>query len=257
MITAGVDVGIRDTKIIIMDMGHVVGKKKGSSGGIHRECAIQEIWKGALDDSGLGMPQIDLVAATGIGACDVVFAGEQVTEPVADARAARHYRKDATCVVDIGADQMRVIFLGEGNAIREVVLNQKCAAGIGIFFEYMARRLGMTMEEISSLPSGDCGAPVNDGCCVFAELDALEMLFQDIPKEDIFRKIICALSYRMNAVLNDKLKPAADTTLLIGGVSKNKAMINALRERSGIRFIIPEDAEYGCALGAALYAASQ
>ena len=257
MITAGIDVGAKDTKIVVLDNGRVAGKSKGLSGGVHRVNTIKEIWKSALDSAGLAEAQVDQIAATGIGACDAEFAGVQVTEPVADAWAARYYRKDAPCVVDIGADQMRVVFLGEGEALREVVLNQKCAAGMGIFLEYMARRLGMTLEEISALPPGCGEPPVNSGCCVFAELDALELLFEDVPKEEVFRKIIAALSYRMNAVLNDKLTPPTDATLLIGGVSKNQAMINALRERSGISFIIPEDAEYGCALGAALFAAAQ
>jgi activator of 2-hydroxyglutaryl-CoA dehydratase len=40
----------------------------------------------------------------------------------------------------------------------------------------------------------------------------------------------------------------------IGGLAKNRAVVDGLKARSGIGFIIPEDAEYGGALGAAVIA---
>jgi activator of 2-hydroxyglutaryl-CoA dehydratase len=64
-----------------------------------------------------------------------------------------------------------------------------------------------------------------------------------------------AIAVRINSVLNDKIKPAKNTTVLVGGVSRNKAVVNALKKRSGVNFIIPEYAEYAGALGAALTAA--
>jgi activator of 2-hydroxyglutaryl-CoA dehydratase len=156
--------------------------------------------------------------------------------------------------VDIGADQVRVVTLGEGEKITEVVMNQKCAAGLGILLRSMARTLGMTLDEMSKL-SGDGVAVVNDACCVFAEMDAFSLLNRNVPREDIARDVIEAVAVRINSVLNDKIKPDNNNTVLIGGLSRNKAVVNALKKRSGISFIIPEQAEYAGALGAALLAA--
>jgi len=55
-------------------------------------------------------------------------------------------------------------------------------------------------------------------------------------------------------VLNDKMAPAPKTTVMVGGVALNKAFVNALKSRSGIDFVIPEDTVFGGAIGAALIA---
>jgi activator of 2-hydroxyglutaryl-CoA dehydratase len=67
--------------------------------------------------------------------------------------------------------------------------------------------------------------------------------------------VVKAMAGRCNAALNDKLVPTREGTVLIGGVTKNKAFVKALEALSGIRFDIPEDAEYAGAYGAALCAA--
>jgi activator of 2-hydroxyglutaryl-CoA dehydratase len=79
--------------------------------------------------------------------------------------------------VDIGANQTLVVTLGDNHTIIEAVMNQKCSAGLGLMLRLMARRLGMTIEELSelSLDAAD-GVMVNDGCRVFAELDAIDLL---------------------------------------------------------------------------------
>jgi activator of 2-hydroxyglutaryl-CoA dehydratase len=150
---------------------------------------------------------------------------------------------------------VRVVALGPQESILEVVMNQKCAAGLGILLRSMARTLGMTLEEMGRLPDGSAeGVAVNDVCAVFAEMDALGLLNRNIPREDIARAVIEVVAVRVNSVLNDKIRPQKDTTVLVGGVSRNTAVTNALKRRSGINFIIPEQAEYAGALGAALLA---
>jgi activator of 2-hydroxyglutaryl-CoA dehydratase len=158
--------------------------------------------------------------------------------------------------VDIGADQTRVITLGDGNSIREVVLNQKCSAGLGIFLKYMARRLDMTLDEMSVISlNGHKDFPLNDGCTVFAELDALSLLNRNASREEVAHLINEMAAIRVNSILNDKIKPNKDSTVLVGGVSRNAALVKALERRSGINFLVPEQAEYAGALGAALIAA--
>lgn len=256
MITAGIDVGIESLKVLILKDGKVLARGTGLSGGANRAKAAEEVYNEALAAAKLKPADISKVIATGQGKNDVRFADDRVVEPVADARAARFLYPKATCVVDIGADQARVVILGK-DGITEVVMNQKCAAGLGILLKSMARTLGMALDEMSGLSGNPTGAAVvNDGCAVFAEMDALGLLNRNVPRQDVARAVIEAVAVRINSILNDKIKPARDTTVLVGGVSRNKAVVNALKRRSGINFVIPEQAEYAGALGAALIAAS-
>jgi benzoyl-CoA reductase subunit D len=255
MITAGIDVGLESIKIAIVKDGSVVGKSSGLSGGAGRPDAIHALWEEALENAGVSAGDVENTVATGAGKFDVGFASRNVTEPIADARAARFYLADARAVVDVGADQTRVITLGEDGKAAEIVLNQKCSAGIGTILKYIARRLEMTLDEISALAPGAAkDTVVNDGCIVFAELDALELLNENVPKEEVAAAVTEAMAVRANMILNDKHAPAKSGTVLIGGVAGNVAFANALKTRSGIDFVIPKDAEFGGAVGAALVA---
>ncbi len=256
MITAGIDVGIESLKVVILKDGKVIARGTGLSGGANRSKVAEKVWKEALAKAKLKPVDVSKVIATGQGKSDVSFAQESITEPVADAMAVRFLYPKATCVVDIGADQIRVVALGDKDKILEIVMNQKCAAGLGIFLKSMARTLEMTLEDMSRLSGNSHNVVVvNDSCAPFAEMDALGLLNRNVPREDVARAVIKAVAVRINAVLNDKIKLAKDTTVLVGGLSKITPVVNALKRRSGINFLIPENAEYAGALGAALIAA--
>jgi predicted CoA-substrate-specific enzyme activase len=255
MITAGIDVGIENTKVVILKDGKVVGRATALSGGANRARSAEQALKDALAADRISPSDVGKIVATGQGKGDLAFAADRVVEPVADARAARFLYPQAACVVDVGADQVRVVALGPQDKISEVVMNQKCAAGLGILLKSMARTLGMTLDEISRL-SGDGGAAVvNDACAVFAEMDALGLLNRGTPREDIARAVTEAVAVRLNSILHDKFDPDKNATVLVGGVGRNKAVVAALKKRSGISFVIPEQCEYAGALGAALIAA--
>jgi predicted CoA-substrate-specific enzyme activase len=257
MINAGIDVGFENIKIALLDGNKIIALRRGPSGGPMRGAAVQGLWNETLGAAGISPSDVGGIMATGQGKFDVDFAGGLVTEPVADARAARFYDPRAAFTVDIGADQTRVISLDADGGVRRVALNQKCAAGIGVFLKHMARTLEMTLDEMSGLVRRGGGtAVVNDGCPVFAELDAMGLLNRGLPKETVAEAVVRAMAVRICSVLNEKTKPSADSTILIGGVSRNAALVGALKELSGIDFIIPENAEYGGAVGAALLAAA-
>ena len=256
MITAGIDVGIENIKAVILKDGEVIARGTVQSGGAKRAMSAEKAWKDTLAAARLSPSDIEKAVATGQGKGDVSFAGDRGVEPVADARAARFLYPASTSVVDVGADQVRVVTLGKGDGIAEVVMNQKCAAGLGISLKSMSRTLGMTLDEMSRQAGNSrSDIAVNDGCGVFAEMDALGLLILKVPREEVALAVMEAVAVRINSILNDKVKPAKDTTVLVGGVSKNKAIVDALKRRSGVNFIIPEYAEYAGALGAALMAA--
>jgi predicted CoA-substrate-specific enzyme activase len=251
MITAGIDVGLENIKIVILHDGKIAAKASGSSGGGDRNKQVEKVWQSALDMAGIDRKDVSSIIATGIGKTSAPFAGAEIVEPLADAKAAYFINSAVTTVVDAGADQTRVVALGKGDAITEVVFNQKCMAGIGLALEVVARRLNYTVEEMSSVKI--VPDMVNDGCPVFAEMDAIELLNKGATRETAMGAITEMAVVRLNSILHDKFFPDGQKTMLIGGVAKNAAVVAALKERSGIDFIIPENPEYGCALGAAVF----
>jgi predicted CoA-substrate-specific enzyme activase len=256
MITAGVDAGLRNIKVLILKDGRPAAMGTGPSGGGERGALIDAVWNETLEDAGLSASDVERVVATGQGKRDVSFADKTVVEAVAAARAARFLLPGAAAVLDVGADQTRVVTLGAGDGVREITLNQKCMAGLGLLLESMAWRLGMSVADMSELPNvAEGDAIVNDGCPVFAEQGALELLNMGVEKEKVAAAVIDAVVVRLNSILNDKIPPEKDGTVFIGGVADVGAVTSGLKSRSGINFVIPENPAHGGALGAALIAA--
>ena len=257
MITAGIDVGCENVKVVILKNGEVAGKAMGESGGAGRAGAVEQAWQSALSGAGLTAGDVEKVVATGKGKHAVSFAGDRITEPLSAYTAARYLCPDATAVMDAGADETLVATIRK-DGIGEFVINEKCAAGLGAFLSYMGRRLELTPEEMGALgrPGPDSRA-VNDGCVVFAEMDALGLLNRGATPLEVAAAVTESAAVRASTVVNDITIPNWDKVVLIGGLAKNAAFVHALNANAELDVFVPRDPEYGGALGAALFAASQ
>jgi activator of 2-hydroxyglutaryl-CoA dehydratase len=99
------------------------------------------------------------------------------------------------------------------------------------------------------------GIKINDGCIVFGELDVLNLLNKEVPPVKIASAVMASAAVRACTAINDITFPRLDKVVLLGGLTQNPAFVQALKARSGIDFIIPEEAEYAAAVGCALFAA--
>ena len=253
MLTVGIDVGLENIKAVVMKDGNILSRACGESGGVGRPDAVEKVYIDALNAAGVVASNVDKIISTGKGKFDAPFSDDQLSEVMVAAKAAEMFEPKVTTVVDIGADEIIVATLGE-NKIKEFVLNQKCAAGLGIFLEGMADRFDVSLEELSAM-EGPSTLAVNDGCVVFAELDALSLVNQGNEIPEVMKALIEACAWRAASTLNDIYKPDIECVVLMGGLTKNTAFVKALEKVSGINFAIPEDAYYGGAIGAALLAA--
>ena len=255
MITAGIDAGIAYTKVVILNDGAVAGKGIGPTGGVDRSERIADAYGMALGDAGITAGDVEKVVVTGKAKHNADIEGKRISEQKAAARAARQLCPGATCVVSTGADETMVSVLADDGSglVGEYAFNQKCTAGLGLFLEYMADRLGMDVEELGGL-TGPCGAEVNEGCVVFAELDALSLLNHGTPPAEVGKAVNLAAAARVSSVINDITKPSKERVVLLGGLANNAAFVKALEDLSGIAFSVPADAAYAGALGAALSA---
>jgi len=254
MITAGIDAGIENIKVVILKDGKVLASKQTRSGGFHRADAAEQVWKEALKEAGISASDVSQVIATGQGKYDVKFASSSVVEPLADARGAVWLYPSARSVVDVGCDQSRAMNFDARGNITSIVLNQKCAAGTGMFLTSLARMLGMTVEEMSrESDNPQSKVSVNERCGCFADIDTHSLLLNDTPRKDVIQARFEAAATRINSMLNEKITLEKDV-VLIGGVARNAGVVKALKVHSGIDFLIPEQPEFAGALGAAIIA---
>jgi benzoyl-CoA reductase subunit D len=240
---------------VIVEDGKVIGTSKTRTGGATKAARIRDAVKDAEKAAGVSLGETDKIFVTGKGKQEIE-ADKQVTEPKAAVKGVLAVYPDATMVVSVGADETIVATITKEGAIGEFTLNQKCAAGLGLFLEAVADRLEIGIEELAALSlkkgdEGDAAGRINDGCVVFSELDVLSMLNRGISLDTIAVAVCDAIVARASTTINDITLPDTEQVVLIGGVAKNKAFAEALSKRSGIAFRIPDQPEYVSAIGAA------
>jgi predicted CoA-substrate-specific enzyme activase len=256
IVTAGVHMGIENVKAVIMKNGKILGRGKTLSGGAKRSSAAEAALGDALKEARLAKSDIGKTVATGKGKFDLPFADDTVTEAITAAKAAEFLCPGATTAIDAGADETLVVTLGKDRPVLEMALNEKCAAGVGLLLKNIARRLDMTLEDMSAVPPKAPGGPsVNDGCAVFAELDALSLLNHGASATEVASAVTDAAAIRICMTYNDITIPATEKVALFGGLTKNAALVNALKLYAKTDLVIPDEAEYAGALGAALIGA--
>jgi predicted CoA-substrate-specific enzyme activase len=257
MVTAGVDVGVKTVKVVIMKDEEVAGSSIGETNGFERGKAAEVVWEEALKKAGVAASDVEQVIATGTGKTDVAFATNNVVEPVADVKGALKVAPGSKTLIDIGAEQIRVVKYDESGKVANYTLNQQCGAGLGAFAEAMARMLGVSVDEMSELAAKSKGGVVVNGeCGNYASLDIVTMVHDNVAKEDIAWGVVDAIANKIAATANltniDK-----DNVVLMGGLARNAGVVAALKRRMGGKVEVAAEPEMVGAIGAALIGADE
>ncbi len=254
MITAGIDIGAKFIKAVVLKDGQILSRGIGSSGR-EKEKYAKQVFDQALQEAGLSRSDIEYTIATGAGREMVHFASDDVTVVVADAKGAAWLFQSARTVVDVGAEEGRGIRCGPRGKVVDFALNEKCAAGAGTFTETMARTLELKLEDMGKLSlASQRTIPMNAQCVVFAESEVVSLLHAKTAKEDIARAIHDAIASRISSLA--RTVGLEKDVILIGGLARNIGFVDSLSRSLGLELLVPEEPEFIGALGAALIAAS-
>lgn len=252
MVVAGVDVGARATKVVLVGGGQVLSHNLQLTGFDPKASALEALEQ-ASKTAGVSVKSVEGIIATGAGRNAFPLASKQITEVSADARGALHLFPKARTIVDVGAEEARVIKCDETGAVVDFAMNEKCAAGVGAFVEAMARALDLTVEEMGSLSlQSQKTIPLNSQCVVFAESEVVTLMHGKAEKQDIARAVHDAVASRINCLV--RTVGLENHFVFVGGLARNVGLTDSLRRTLGVEVHVPENPEYVGALGAALTA---
>ena len=253
MITAGIDIGAKTIKVVLAEDGKILGKSLVPAG-IDTAGATQQAVDEALAAAGLSREQVQRFAATGMGRKGCAFADREITEVGAAAKGINHVLESCRSVIDVGAEEGRMVRCDENGKVIDFAFNEKCAAGAGTFAEGMARALQVSLEELGPLSlTSQQAVQMNAQCAVFAESEVVTLIHAKTPREDIARAVLDAMASRIISMVR-KVGFEKDVAL-IGGVARNPGFVEAMRRGLEMDVHVPEDPEHIGALGAALAAA--
>jgi (R)-2-hydroxyacyl-CoA dehydratese activating ATPase len=242
--TAGIDIGSRTVKLVILEDGEISGIRK-SENSFNTLEICEKLLNGFLYDE---------ITSTGYGRhlFNEHFPSEVITEIKAFSMGVKALFPACTTILDIGGQDTKAISLDEKGMIRKFEMNDKCAAGTGRFLEIMAMALRYRLDEFGdqalSTPEGE---HINNMCTVFAESEVVSMLARGGDRMRIARGIHESVVNRSVSLL--KRVGISDDVVLVGGVAYNKAIHRLLEKSIGRHVLIPDDPQAVGALGAALY----
>ncbi len=248
---AGIDIGCRTTKAVILDddrrvCGSALLKTRPDFHGVAKE-ALEK----ALAKAGGHLEDVKYVATTGLGRYAVPFRDIQITDLTCGARGAAALVPATRYVLDIGAQCSRAIKLREGGKVKEFHMNEKCAAGSGGFLERAAKYLEVGLADIGPLSLGAAAPqPISSVCAVLAESEIINHVSEGVGVENILRGIHNSLADRALSLL--KRVGLDGEVTLIGGVALQAGMVAALRATLGVPVSVPDAPQFTTALGAAL-----
>ena len=254
MITAGIDCGARNTKTVIMKDGRIIGRASVPTGFDQRKAAGDSFGK-ALESSGVPREDVERIAGTGSGKDSITMADAEVNDIEAMARAVHYYFPNVRTATDVGAEDARVVKIDEKGVVIDFAVNEKCAAGAGVFVEAMARALEVELADMGpmALESGK-EIPMNAQCAVFAESEVVSLIHAKTDKCDISKSIHDAMARRIVSLI--RRVGIYEDVAMIGGVGYNPGFLDAMRRELKLDGIqVPQYPEYGAAVGAALVAA--
>lgn len=254
MKSLGIDLGSAACKAVLLEDGSIASSATICSGRgpvVTSQNAINEVLTGAGLHS---LDEVDNIVSTGYGRRQLPISCKDVSEISCHARSAYWLLPSARTVLDIGGQDCKAISIGDKGKIVDFVMNDKCAAGTGRFFESMARALDCTLEDISawSLKSTS-PLTITSQCSVFAETEVVSLLNAGSDVHDIAAAINDSVSRRM-ASFSNRIG-VHDDIVMTGGCAKSKGLVSSLEKTLGRKVnILDVDPQLMGALGAALFA---
>jgi len=247
----GIDIGASAAKLVIVDQcGQSVAKTLRRSGMDYAQVARDSLEE-ALATARLTHQQITASLSTGYGRDNVPWVDGKMTEIACHAKGAYfHFRRKLT-VIDIGAQDSKIIHLDDAGRRTGFEMNRKCAAGTGAFLEEIAHRLDLPVSSLNALAEQSTKeVSLGSFCTVFAATEILERIRTGEKVEDIVKGAFRSVVKRIL-----EMDTMTGPLVLTGGVvAYNPILAKLIGTSFGEEVLVPPDPQHVGAFGAALFA---
>ena len=249
----GIDIGSTTVKIILRKGKDIIYKSYERHFSHVREKVLAQLDKvyELIHDEGT---QVAISGSAGLGIAEAVGI-PFVQEVFATAQFVKKEIPETDCVVELGGEDAKIIFLKGGIDER---MNGTCAGGTGAFLDQMAVLLNISVDEMDVLSlSSTKKYPIASRCGVFAKTDIQPLINQGARKEDIAASIYQAVVNQTIAGLAQGRKIEGTVVFLGGPLYYNKGLQKSFKETLHLddqHAVFPEFAQYAVALGASQYA---
>jgi len=245
-------VGGKNVHVVITNDGTILVKTETFSG-IKKGEAAEQTYEKALKQGKLKQQDVARAVATGSSGKLVTFVDGVIPDASAAVKGVMKLIPSARTIIDVGAEEGKVMKISPQGKVLDFAINERCAAGTGTFVETMARVLEIPVEDIGKLSlTSTRSIPMNAQCAVFAETEIVSLIHQKVPKHDIARAVHDAIASRIGSLI--RTVGQEDDIVMIGGLARNIGFTESLKRDIGAEVKVPDDPDYVSAFGAAVAA---
>jgi predicted CoA-substrate-specific enzyme activase len=217
--------------------------------------AAEGALKIALKTAGVTGSELAGMVATGIFRDRTKGAPLNVTmtvpDYVADAKGALFLNRKSRTVIDVGGNVHKAVHYNQDGNLLDVIQNDKCADGLGIFYTTMARALGVSEQELSELAlQSTKRVSVAIHCAASAESEAIDLMCQGADMADVADAISRFIVERVAAMCTTM--PLEKEIVVAGGFAKSKALMRHLQGLLNQDVSVLSLPEYVGAIGAVM-----
>ena len=182
-----------------------------------------------------------------------------IVETVAHMLSAVHYFGDVDVICDIGGQDIKVLFMKNGD-ISNFRLSNSCSAGNGTLLAATADQFGVTVQEFADVAfEAELAPKFSYGCAVFLDTDRVNFQKEGFSKEEMLAGLAQVLPKNVwqYVVQIPRMAALGQKFCLQGGTQYNlaavKAQVDYIKERvpGAEVFVHPHTGEAG-AIGAAM-----
>lgn len=246
----GLDLGSTAIKAVFADKGGMTwrGVRATAPG---QESAAKDLMDQGFAALGLSRKDISGVAVTGYGRKLFSSADRYVDEISANtAGAFRLSDGEARIVVNVGGQDLKVLFLDAAGRVTDFKMNDKCAAGTGRFFELVSRLLDTPISDFDRTSlNAKSGVEINSTCVVFAESEIVSLMARGTERGDIVKALFTSVAKRISGLVG---LAQTEAVYLDGGPAQNHGLVLALEEELMTEVHILNAPQFTVAYGAAL-----